>query len=737
MDGVSFKLFAFEDSPYICVIVDLSKPGTIDACKSWLKQGFKPEFTYNPLQLPKSVVNKSNQQAGILHAKYVSGEISLDQLIQFVNTQSSRVNLAGLRSSTTNNPLAYSLGGGGGEMITCFKNTNLSTPITEFVQLLVIAKFEGTTIITVDKAICFFTIKRSKYVFELFDLERNVLPVPYIKAFIGKTIPLLKAFIDMYALQRELINGTDILWLGAVEPKLATAYNKVGFTPCLNPSGVNGSSLPTPSIHTVSPLGTPFPKPGYSFIYSLKNPVSTLSSSAGGGGASASGSGSGGAAVAEILQLAKPCGLSIGVTDLKTMLSGTLCKIKLEILPSFVRTCYHDLVMGGTSESALLFAETKLLSGRDIEVRWNGNDFTANVQMQSATMPVEYHNHLIPMFTAAYKKDTVSRHVTGHTHPALLYVKDAILNTNTGQPVIPVNMQQDVSPPSLGDYAHTINTSSPLHLIWAAECVYSLRPDHTILAGVPPEITVMMQSPNFQNMFNRISTLFLTSHSIWDQTFKGEIAAKYGSLPELSELGTYIIKTATGIEHMLPNNPMYKRLQIAKLIFIRDKMNELFSINGVCFCKLKLHLYVKSGNFITSISPLPSCKTSTPNTLLVSDAGAIKEANNLQSDMNRHPPYIVTGTAAAATAAAGGGGGEGPLGFLGQGHRLTVNPLLLKSFAANILMPISQEDLNGLMQHIQMGKGRRMKRRIHRRKNTMRHRNNKNRKNKKSRKNKH
>jgi hypothetical protein len=609
--------------------------------------------------------------------------------------------------------------------LTRFFNLNsLTSPSTE---LILIAEFKGDVIFSVDQVVCVFTLRQSETIYELYDLQRNLFATPYK----GKISDLLKAYLEL--LKSELPPAQEIiLWLGTVEERLAVNYSKNGFTLCSDElqAASSGMSLPPPT-HTISPLGCQFPgRGGWSFTYPLYGPPVRLSPS----------------------PLLRRANLQVPVKGVQEGLSasGRMVDIHLECSPTITRSIYHDLIMEKNAESTLVFAETR--PRFDKRITWHGTHFSADPQMDSATMlshSLLGYGDILPMFTDSYGPDFTSRHVTGHTHPAILYVRDAVMVG--GAPQLHASRQQDISFPSLGDYKFTLGNRSPLHLVCAAECVYSLTAHHTVLAGCTERQAQILLSDHFSIEFNRIASLTLLSHAFWDVGLKGEFASVLSQIIPAGLGGggpvngggggggggggtTYALPALTAEGYytaLLPDSVDYRRFKMAKLIFIRNKLNQLLTIDGVCLSKVNLHFYRKTGDLMTGLVPPPICRTSTPHSLLVSAQSIVRKTGQVQEGISQMSAHNITAATRrlVATAAAGGGGGS-PVVQLRPTHITTVSSEELKKFAKTILVPLTDEDfrsmteLHGFYQH---GLGRRVKRRkdkkhsIRKRKNTVRH----------------
>jgi hypothetical protein len=747
---IPFKLLNFEGRPYLCLRVNLQMPGNRVYSEQFLTQALLSSNTYTSAPVTSQRVQQSQAEATRASELYSSGKVDLKALIDSANARTyygalvRSVPVAQTRQYLADIGLGGGGGGGGGaeasstsmhieaEQPKLTRFFNLNSLIPSSTELILIAEFKGRVTFSVNELICVFTLRKSESIFELYDLQRNLFATPYK----GKISDLLKAYLEI--LKSELPPAQEIiLWLGTVEQSLAVNYSKNGFTLCSDElqAASSGMSLPPPT-HTISPLGCQFPtRGGWSFTYPLYGqPV-----------------------LASPTPLLRRTGLEVPVTDLQLGLtaSGLMVDIHLECSATITRRIYHDLIMGENAETTLVFAET--MPRLDKRIRWHGNHFSADPGMNSATMIAHTllgYGDILPMFTESYGPDFTSRYVTGHTHPAILYVKDAQIVH--GKLHLHSTRQQDISFPSLGDYRFTLGNRSPLHLVCTPECVYSLTADHTVLAGCTERQSQMLLSDHFSTEFNRIASLSLLSHAFWDVALKTEFTSVLRQLIPAGLGGggpanggggggggtTYALPPVTQdgyYTNLLPGSVDYRRFKMAKLIFIRDKLNQLLTLDGVCLSRVRLHFYRKTGDLMTGLWPAPICRTSRPRSLLVSDQSLVKKTGEVQEGISQMSSLNITAATRRLTAsAAAGGGGGSPVAESRPTHIITTSSQALKELAKTILVALTIDDFRSMTElhgFYQQGLGRRVKRRkdkkhsIRKRKNTVRR--------KKSRRNKH
>jgi hypothetical protein len=492
--------------------------------------------------------------------------------------------------------------------------------------------------------IMFFTtnISGDGKIIELYDLFKNyrvprefwqlaTSAAPNPAAGTGKAIGFLKTVV-LNKFRNKKRQGTGaILWLGTVEPKLAVEYAQNNFTllnpPRQTPTGI----VSTP--HSLSPLGINFPSSGISFIYPLDPDIPE--------------------------HLPTMPIIRIKTLTLQQKLKSYVAPHYPEFIVSISQTnCHHiyeNLVMNGSGESGLIFANTKTTVQPDIDAIWTGDNYKVDVDSVSVSMRT--YNSRIPIKSPVYGR--LQNHIVGHTHPAILYVRDGELD-GSGNVFVPVNKHQDISPPSAGDYIAILFYKNPLHLIWSPECVYSIRLHPKLLENtltLTPEELFALNRKNIIANVDRLATINTTSPLFWPAEFKTIMDRVFtGIMLPIDAGGNFV-----GIANL--QNDAYRKMKMAKILTVRNVINNIFNIGGVQLIEFNIHLYDHSV-MVRGINPLPSFKSDKPYKILMSDQLLIKETQLVETYTQGQQEANAKKYREAATASEGG---PGPVGQGGPG----------------------------------------------------------------------
>jgi hypothetical protein len=506
--------------------------------------------------------------------------------------------------------------------------------------------------------IMFFTTNLSGdgKIMELYDLFKNyrvprefwqpqaTSAAPTAAVGTGKAIGFLKTMVLSKFRNRKRQGTGAILWLGTVEPKLAVEYRQNNFT-LLNPTTPTGL---VSSPHLLSPLGIKFPSSGISFIYPLDPgipeqlptvPIITIKSL--------------------VLQHKLKSYVEPHYPEFIVSISQTMC-----------HHIYENLVMNGHGESALVFANTKSTVQPDIDAIWTGNNYKVDVDNVSVSMRI--HDSRLPIKSPLYGR--LRNHIVGHTHPSILYVRDGELD-GSGNVFIPVNLHQDISPPSSGDYIAILFQKNPFHLVWSPECVYSIRLHPKLLERELTLTPAELFALNRKNIIANIDILAEINHTsplYWPAEFKKIMDRVFtGLMLPVDESGNLI-----GLGN-LPSDA-YRKMKMAKILTVRNVINNLFNVDGVQLIEFNIHLYNDS-DMVRSINPLPSFKSDKPYKILMSEQLLVKETGLVETYTREEQEANSKKYKQAATASEGGPGpvgqgGPGPVGQGGPGPGPTVAP---------------------------------------------------------------
>jgi len=466
----------------------------------------------------------------------------------------------------------------------------------------------------VNDILFFCTVNKIKdsSVIELYDLFRN----RRISALAGRAIHILRNFLET-VLKKDRLRGTgSVVWLGTIEPKLMRKYMDYGFTLCVNPDGRETRC-------TVSPLGVPFPgQGGVSLLYGI-DPLLRL----------------------ERTYLTS---LSVRSKDLETnLLEGKYkAKFNVRIGASYIRHIYHELVMKGQTESIFVFANTK---GRglssDISLGWDGREFSADLDTQYGTTYVG--GNAVPAYSSPLPSSVMKHHIIGHTHPALFYVRDKIEDESGN--IVTSTDDQDLSPPSYGDYIQSVISKNKLNLIWAPECLYSLKlhPDLLTRELTPAEI-LLFNKNNLGELLKKTATVLIIGPRRWHPELRPRFRNKY-PVPHTYGKDTKNHKKGQFQENTTPE--AYIKLKMNKVIFLRDTLNNFLTLDGKCLCELNFHCYTGSPE-VTGIFPPATFESDIPYTTFMTDTKLIETAEELNLNSRKHYEIALSQKAAAAASVA-------------------------------------------------------------------------------------
>lgn len=305
--------------------------------------------------------------------------------------------------------------------------------------------------------ICFtYNWKKSgvHIVVEIYDLIKNLKRQNINKKSIATQI------LYNFCNKIKAIHPTVIIWLGTIERNLYRSYTSKGFLPFTKPLK---TLLPSGEPESLfSPLGITPGRHFWSFLFpDFEKETNTQKM---------------------VKKNSRTSPIIISSSALREL--PNFVPIRVSINGSAINYIYNTLVLQNKAESSLIFGISSGKEGKlkDIDCTWEKTHFNASSKSLYVSwheMPAEHPEegeHVGLQIASSFGNTVISKMpfmITGHTHPLFFYRPVGGL-TERGE------TNQLISPPSLQDCKLIISTRSPCHLVWAQECIYSLKFNHLL-----------------------------------------------------------------------------------------------------------------------------------------------------------------------------------------------------------------------------------------------------------------